>query len=226
MAGHSLYIASTKDDEFIKQLPQPISDDRVGSSSKKDSKDLKIAWRYEDVPQVQSSMATGIKYGHYYDISKTMDLEMVNQTEINYLNVSKSTSTNENKYVFTTKHLSNYISNNNKDIATAVKSGKTLQILRVGLSSIGNPFWQQDNSKQANSAQDIRNFLMSLRITMRKSLAVCCVSIPAMRLYSESDQRTFRQLSDISVYLESFKDGKPNPLFKDYHGMSIDNYLI
>ncbi|XP_061078289.1 elongator complex protein 4 isoform X2 [Conger conger] len=87
VCGHSLYIASAREppDEILQELPAPILDDiasprseeaqgKLGDPDGQDS--MKIAWRYQNLPKVQTALASSSRFGHYYDVSKAMDADM------------------------------------------------------------------------------------------------------------------------------------------------------
>uniref|UniRef100_A0A7N9ARV8 Elongator complex protein 4 n=1 Tax=Mastacembelus armatus TaxID=205130 RepID=A0A7N9ARV8_9TELE len=80
---HELFMAAAQDDpdDILQELPHPILDDVVIhnpveqptlSCKCQDSLDsMKIAWRYQNLPK--STLASSSRFGHYYDVSKTME---------------------------------------------------------------------------------------------------------------------------------------------------------
>ncbi|KAM9554317.1 elongator complex protein 4 isoform 5-T5 [Guaruba guarouba] len=86
VCGHDLFVASAKEhpDSILKELPAPLLDEQrnelgeeataVKSEDFQDS--MKIAWRYQNLPKMEASPTTSTKFGHYYDISKTMSPEL------------------------------------------------------------------------------------------------------------------------------------------------------
>ncbi|XP_051756587.1 elongator complex protein 4 isoform X2 [Ctenopharyngodon idella] len=87
VCGHELFLASARDhpDEIMQELPSPIVDDvaslKIGEGqpqpSDPESPDtMKIAWRYQNQPRVQTALASSMRFGHYYDVSKTMEPEL------------------------------------------------------------------------------------------------------------------------------------------------------
>nr|XP_046240766.1 elongator complex protein 4 isoform X2 [Scatophagus argus] len=85
---HELFVAAAQDnpDDILQELPSPILDDVAVhkpveqprlSCEPQDSLDaMKIAWRYQNLPKVQSALASSSRFGHYYDVSKTMEPEI------------------------------------------------------------------------------------------------------------------------------------------------------
>ena len=45
---------------------------------------MKIAWRYEGLNQVESSFGSNSNFGHHFDLSKHIDVETINSTNITY----------------------------------------------------------------------------------------------------------------------------------------------
>ncbi|XP_038162654.1 elongator complex protein 4 isoform X2 [Cyprinodon tularosa] len=85
---HELFVATAQEspDDILQELPAPILDDVAVakpveqprlSGEPQDSLDaMKIAWRYQNLPKVQSALASSSRFGHYYDVSKTMEEEI------------------------------------------------------------------------------------------------------------------------------------------------------
>ncbi|XP_036442766.1 elongator complex protein 4 isoform X2 [Colossoma macropomum] len=91
VCGHQLYLASARDhpDDIIQDLPLPILDDDVTpnlgellpSADAQPPDAMKIAWRYQNLPKVQTELASSSRFGHYYDLSKRMDSQMLQATQ-------------------------------------------------------------------------------------------------------------------------------------------------
>ncbi|RXM31731.1 Elongator complex protein 4 [Acipenser ruthenus] len=89
VCGHSLYIASSRDHpgDILQELPAPLLDEisntevekelaKAGDSSRETQDSMKIAWRYQNLPKVQTTLASSSRFGHYYDVSKSMSTDM------------------------------------------------------------------------------------------------------------------------------------------------------
>nr|XP_014431908.1 elongator complex protein 4 isoform X3 [Pelodiscus sinensis] len=89
VCGHNLFVASAKEDpaDILKELPAPILDDvhkkqldeeESAVISKQESREsMKIAWRYQNLPKMEVSPAVSARFGHYYDLSKTLSPELL-----------------------------------------------------------------------------------------------------------------------------------------------------
>lgn len=74
----------------VKELPQPCTvppEDDV-SIPTQDVNKMKIAWRYEGLNQVESSFGSNTNFGHHFDLSRHLDSETINNSNITYWNVS------------------------------------------------------------------------------------------------------------------------------------------
>ncbi|XP_053094065.1 elongator complex protein 4 isoform X5 [Pangasianodon hypophthalmus] len=89
MSGHELFVASAQDhpDDIVKDLPSPLQDEdpefKTVSSSNLDQQDaMKIAWRYQNLPKVQTVLSSSSRFGHYYDLSKHMEQDLLQNAKI------------------------------------------------------------------------------------------------------------------------------------------------
>uniref|UniRef100_A0A8C6LFL2 Elongator complex protein 4 n=1 Tax=Nothobranchius furzeri TaxID=105023 RepID=A0A8C6LFL2_NOTFU len=85
---HELFVAAAQDnpDDILQELPAPILDDvaipkaveqpRLPCEPRDSLEAMNIAWRYQNLPKVQSFLASSSRFGHYYDVSKTMEPEI------------------------------------------------------------------------------------------------------------------------------------------------------
>lgn len=83
-------------------MPTPIdappTDDIAQANDELDK--MKIAWRYEGLNQVESSFGVNAAFGHHFDLSKHVDLDVIKQSNITYWNkCSQDTVAGEN-YLF------------------------------------------------------------------------------------------------------------------------------
>ena len=78
---HSLFLASADDrpGEVLMEIPRDANEDRSGESiTDVDNRgDLKIAWRYQNMPKVPSAIPQ-TQFGHYFDLSETISEGKIN----------------------------------------------------------------------------------------------------------------------------------------------------
>ncbi|XP_070549608.1 elongator complex protein 4-like isoform X2 [Ptychodera flava] len=88
ISNHEIFLAAADKDpeKIIKDLPHPLDDDLVKSvyEEREEAGDgaekMKIAWRYEHLPKHQSNQG-GVKFGHHYDLSRTIDEELIKRVK-------------------------------------------------------------------------------------------------------------------------------------------------
>ncbi|XP_036391315.1 elongator complex protein 4 [Megalops cyprinoides] len=240
VCGHNLFIASARDhpEDILQELPAPILDDiastrveegqtKLGDPEGQDS--MKIAWRYQNLPKVQTALASSSRFGHYYDVSKTMDAEMRQTTKCNSfflpdelpINSATEPSQMNEGYMALLRSIQGVIRREGFDGATP--QNKSRNILRIGLHSLGSALWGDDICCKENpsNASSLTTFLYGLRALLRSSLSVGVVTVPSHLIQNRAIMGRVTKLCDTAIALESFKglEGETNPLYKDYHGL-------
>ncbi|XP_068441544.1 elongator complex protein 4 isoform X2 [Clinocottus analis] len=237
---HELFVAGAQDnpDDILQELPAPILDDvaihkpveqpRL-SCEPQDSLDaMTIAWRYQNLPKVQSALASSSRFGHYYDVSKTMEPEIRQAAKCHcfYLpeHPTQSSPTHSpllESYSALLKSLQEVINREGFDVAAPMS--KSRNILRIGLHSLGSALWGDDLSCHDNprNGHALTTFLYGLRALLRSSLSVAVVTVPSHLIQDRALMGSITRLCDNAIALESFKgsERETNPLYKDYHGL-------
>ncbi|CAN8213624.1 unnamed protein product [Coccothraustes coccothraustes] len=240
VCGHELFVASAKEhpDNILKELPAPLLDDSyrkelgdeaaaVKSEDFQDS--MKIAWRYQNLPKMETSPTTYTKFGHYYDVSKKMSPELCQSVKLHsfYLHEElpfepKMKTWNMNSaYARLLQSIQRIISQGGFDGSDPQK--KQRNVLRIGIQSLGSILWGDDVccSDAPEDPQSLTKFLYVLRGLLRKSLSACIITVPAHLIQNKAIMERVTNLSDMVVGLESFigSERETNPLYKDYHGL-------
>ncbi|NWU97003.1 ELP4 protein, partial [Upupa epops] len=237
VCGHNLFVASAKvhPDYILKELPAPLLDDThkteleeaVKSEESQDS--MKIAWRYQNLPKMEASPTTSTKFGHYYDVSKTMSPELLQAIKCHsfYLPEELSsqptikTRTMNSAYTRLLQSIQRVICQEGFDGSDPQKKQKN--ILRIGIQSLGSLLWGDDicSSDTPEDIHSLTKFLYVLRGLLRKSLSACIITVPAHLIQNKAIMERVTNLSDTVVGLESFigSERETNPLYKDYHGL-------
>ncbi|XP_049419055.1 elongator complex protein 4 [Epinephelus fuscoguttatus] len=237
---HELFVAAAQDnpDDILQELPAPILDDvaihkpveqpRL-SCEPQDSLDaMKIAWRYQNLPKVQTALASSSRFGHYYDVSKTMEPEIRQAAKCHrfYLpehptQSSPTHSTMLESYSALLKSLQEVIKREGFEVAAPMS--KSRNILRIGLHSLGSALWGDDLCCRDNprNGHALTTFLYGLRALLRSSLSVAVVTVPSHLIQDRALMGSITRLCDNAIALESFKgsERETNPLYKDYHGL-------
>ncbi|CAG5854611.1 unnamed protein product [Menidia menidia] len=237
---HELFVAAAQDnpDDILQELPSPILDDvaipkpmeqpRLSCDPQDSLDTMKIAWRYQNLPKVQSALASSSRFGHYYDVSKTMDPEIRQGAKCHRFHPSEQHAHSSNthspmleSYSAMLKSLQEVIHREGFDLA--VPMSKSRNILRVGLHSLGSALWGDDlcchdNPKHRHA---LTTFLYGLRALLRSSLSVAVVTVPSHLIQDRALMGSITRLCDNAIALESFKgsEREANALYKDYHGL-------
>lgn len=229
MTGHSLLLVSTDSDpeQLLKELPGPIIDD-PGNDDMQDgepnTEGMKIAWRYRHLPKFQST-PTGIKFGHYYDLTKSMDEDLVETIDVTCagygLTLEQEKSfINNPAYSRILETIQNKI--NIGGFGTGSQMDKR-NILRIALHSIGSPLWGENGGLTSTETYDpaLLRFLLGLRAILRTAYASCLITIPSHLFCDKVFIRKIERLCDTVVEVDSFvgSDKEKNPAYKDYHGL-------
>ncbi|XP_041472160.1 elongator complex protein 4-like [Lytechinus variegatus] len=227
MCGHGLMVASAEEQpkHLLKALPHPVDDDKE-TTQRMDEEKMKIAWRYQHLPQHQLS-ETGQQFGHSYDLNRLMGESRLTTVKTNCFYLpSEKISHHDNSINPAYQRLFSKVESEITEggyslTADAAKSqGVTNRnILRLGIHSLASPLWEVNSIQQ--STVSLCRFLHALRGILRVSLAVCVLTIPTHLYQDESKVRRIERLCDTVIRLESFagSDKETNPVYKEYHGL-------
>ncbi|KAG1959446.1 elongator complex protein 4 [Pimephales promelas] len=236
VCGHELFLASARDhpDEIMQELPSPIMDEvaslktNEGQLIDPENPDtMKIAWRYQNQSRVQTALGSSLRFGHYYDVSKTMEPEL-RQTakchsfyQLQETPVTTESSPLPSPYHALLKSIQTVIRKEGFDGSTP--QSKARNVLRLGLHSLGSALWGDDVCCKENPAHchALSTFLYALRGLLRSSLSVAMVTVPSHLIQNRAVMGRIIRLSDTAIALESFRgsEKETNPLYKDYHGL-------
>lgn len=220
---HPLFIASRdiEPNDLLSDLPALITDPISKPEMHTSDEQMKIAWRYQNLRTVDSSPMDGCSFGHYYDLTKSMDTEIIDKANITKWHEPEM---NEKSYAFENLAYEDLL----KSIARTLKTEKCYmadevdkrKVLRISIGSLGSRLWLCDSEE--NTSKDILKFLYCLRSLIKHSFAVATISVPVEN-YDNYDSFVERMehLSDCAIRLESFAGSakETNPLYKDYHGL-------
>lgn len=164
---------------------------------------MTIAFRYQNLPTTEKQ--TPHQFGHYYDLSKTMSSDDIQNADINYW-TGKNAIEGMLKLILIIFPCSNTLSLGPhtfsnvayhdllQTIKNKIKDGKFFlkdkpdkrSVLRVALYSLGSPLWlpNKKNIHAINRNRDLDMFVFCLRALLRSAFAVALISIPT-HLYDE-----------------------------------------
>ncbi|XP_074660622.1 elongator complex protein 4-like [Tubulanus polymorphus] len=239
MSSHALFVASASDqnsasDLVLKELPGAILDDPGGvnlddnkSSDSVDDDKMKIAWRYEHLPQFQGTIKSH-RFGHYYDLTKSMDAQNLDRVDKTFFEAGDVFRDHDcydrvNNSMNPVYH--KLLTEIKEKITTGgfctAKQSTERNILRIGVHSLGSPLWGETSHGGGSYDASLPQFLLALRGLMRTAFAVCVLTIPTHIFQDAAFTNRLESLCDTAVCLESFtgSEKEKNPAFKEYHGL-------
>ncbi|XP_078536960.1 elongator complex protein 4 isoform X4 [Lissotriton helveticus] len=240
VCGHSVFAASAEHDpnDILQELPAPLLDDLYkGKSDSEETspttfpqESMKIAWRYQNLPKVEVTPVTTSRFGHYYDVTKTISPEMLQSVHSNCFFLPEETIIDLKPavcemtpgYSRLLRAIQSYIQKEGFD-GSCPQQKRTKNVLRIAIQSLGSSLWGDDIccSDPPRHKHSLTKFLYALRCLLRMSLTTCVITVPAHLIQNKAIMARARNLSDTVVGLESFigSERETSPLYKDYHGL-------
>ncbi|KAI5733708.1 hypothetical protein M8J76_014899 [Diaphorina citri] len=206
--GHPLFIATQKcsPQNLAKELMPPVEDsapDHTKSRLSETNDELKIAWRYQNTPQMDSTgnSYSSSSYNQVYDLSQTVSEETLAKADIHYFpeSVDKDQFTYEELY----SAISNLISDRHHVDRPTLKT-----VLRIGIQGIGTELW----------SGNIVLFLYKLSNLIRNSYACVFITLATSCMEPEIVSRC-EHLSDLALRLDTLSSGDRDHYLNEYHGL-------
>lgn len=194
----------------MKEIPMP-SETYIKEEKQSESIDdnLRIAFRYQALPKLDSIQRTNTHNQMSYDLNKKYNPEIIEACKnINFFSFNDYQARKSDKNIFDTII---------DDLQEIVQNSKN-NLLRVCINSLGSPIWYSESF-----STDILKFLVQLKSIVRYNNVVCFLTMPLHLINLVDEQLIFkiRKLIDVNVNLESFDnvDKQTNAVFKQYHGL-------
>ncbi|OMJ20838.1 Elongator complex protein 4 [Smittium culicis] len=227
-ANHKLLVAkpdlNSKTDLL---LPQKISSQNTVAQAPPASKDMKIAWRYNNLAQVDPSISQQ-SYSHDFDLSKNIPLPELQTADINTINLLNLNPTSPYSSLFDS--ISQFVENGYSSLSPN-KPAAIRNVSRISIHSLGSSFFQSSSQK------DILQFFFALKGLLRYSYSTCMITIPATFPANSSSStkssilKRIQSHCDCVIELDSFEGSYSNPTKllssqnntsntqNDYHGL-------
>ena len=177
--SHNSFIASqdTKPFQILSQLPEVANLSKFCDNASSEG-ELRIAWRYKNLKVEDTVSTRNVNFGHYFDLTKNMDKEKINRTEVTLWdgeNIKwKSEAFEKQEYVDLLKSVEDTLS---KGKYLVSDSPEKRNILRISIQSLGSRLWMCE--KEEDTKNDLLRFLYCLRVLLRTSFAVLTITLPA-----------------------------------------------
>lgn len=192
----------------MRDIPVAVENLKETQPENADS-DLRIAFRYQDLPVIDS-VQRGSKSATTYDLNKKYEREKIeSHTKIKYFSYTDYQQLrNENSCAFDIilEQLDEIIKNNPNEL------------LRICISSIGSPIWYSEDF-----VSKLLKFLAILKSIARYNNVICYITMPLHLINIIDNELIYRirRLVDCNINLEAFDnvDKQTNAIFKQYHGL-------
>lgn len=175
------------------------------AQSTQDDPDLRIAFRYNSLPKVNSEKSA--TSGNNYDLSKKYESVKFDGLEnVEYFSYDD--------FLINKKECQGNIFDIIYDKLRKA-SDSSDNLLRICINSLGSPYWYFEGFETK-----VVEFLKKLKsLTRYRENTVCMVVVPIQILETINDNllNHIRNLVDCNINLESF-DENTNPYFKEYNG--------
>lgn len=163
--------------KFVSELPAVVNDAKPDRKPNPEmDEQMKIAWRYQNMKVLDSSLENE-KFGHFYDLTSTMQEDALKTASIKHWHECDSQQRND---MFTNAAYYDLL----RTIQDTLHDGQYLlsetpkerKILRIALHSLGSRLWLSDTDDSSN--HDLCKFFYCLRALLRNSFAVGVITIP------------------------------------------------
>lgn len=214
---------SNPEEDILFEVPAVSSFNEDSKTRKGTDNKMVIAFRYEHLPAGDAKISN--QFGHYFDLSRKMAKENITKVQ-NFTWNGEQQPENIQNPMFTNSLYWDLL----QTIISTIADNKFLltdnvekrSILRIVLHCLGSPLWTIDDKSSEEHVRDIRCFFVHLRYILRKSFAVCVVSVPThftQELKLAFDAHLTHN-SDIVYQLDAFAGTSlaNNPMLAEYHG--------
>lgn len=193
----------------MQDIPMPSENATKEEKQPEPDDNLRIAFRYQALPKLDSIQRAGSHSQMSYDLNKKYPTEKIKErSNIKYFSFQDYQARKNDKSAFDIII---------EDLQILAQNSKE-NLIRVCLSSIGSPLWYS-----SNFSSDILKFLAQLKSITRYNNVTCFLTMPLHLINVIDDQLIYkiRKLIDANVNLESFDnvDKQTNAVFKQYHGL-------
>lgn len=207
-------------------LPAPGIDWSKDDNDQNGSSDMRIAWRYNALPQFDSSIEPSKSMtSPNFDLSRTLEPEIIEKHEIHFW-TGNETSLVPSSQIFSNPKFDSLLNFIHAQLKSTRYSRESTSVLntenfpRIFIQSIGSPLWYSENLES-----DLIKFFTLLNSFVKNSTAVCLVTIPAHLLetvFFKSTHTIARIYNscDFVIELKAIcSHDEIKSVFKDYTGI-------
>ncbi|CAH8636793.1 unnamed protein product [Heterobilharzia americana] len=208
LSGHGIFYGATETfDNLLCKLPGVMTS---VDETKEENLDLKIAWRYKNLSNIENSSPSTSSLGHHFNLSIPMDA-VTRMTEINVPSFHFQPDSK--------KSLQINLSNLCQELIKFQCSAKApSSIRRIVLNSCGSPLWGHCKDTQ-QFYKAMLNFFATLRLIIQNSSCTVFVTLPTLKL----PPGLFTRISHYCDYVfqvQGLSDQiQTNPVYSEYDGL-------
>ncbi|XP_025160491.1 elongator complex protein 4 isoform X2 [Harpegnathos saltator] len=161
---------------LISELPAVVNDSDSQAKAI-NLEQMEIAWRYQNMRVVDSSPTGSQVFGHFYDLTKSMQHEVLEQADIKEWHQDDLEGQNSMFENIAYADLLHTIQKTLHDGKYSVnETPEKRKILRIAIHSLGSRLWLCNRIN--SSHRDLLKFLYCLRALLRNSYAVGLITTP------------------------------------------------
>ncbi|CAM9471119.1 unnamed protein product [Lampetra fluviatilis] len=226
-SGHDLYVASadTHPDDIIQELPAPVLDEppagRGGPCGRaSDAEGMEIAWRYQNMPKVETAPAAGATLGQSFDLSRTMGAELRAGARVHTFHLPAHPPLARTATPHGVDAVPGYSALLRSLAHVTQDPAYDLSPPQPPTPAPTPPAAPPPTPRAANAA--LPRLLLALRSLLRSSLCVAVATVPAHLRQDDAWLRRVERASDSVLRLESFAGsprGDVHPLYREHHGL-------
>lgn len=166
--------------QLVSGLPAVVDSDEYTTNRNNIDEPMKIAWRYQNMKMVDSTPTGGQKFGHYYNLAKVMQQDLLERADIKQWQNNEETTSNKNSKFENVAYTDLLCT-----IERTLREGQyflskapdeKIKILRIAIHSLGSRLWLGNTEK--DSHRDLLKFLYCFRALLRQSYAVGVITVP------------------------------------------------
>ncbi|CAH8627053.1 unnamed protein product [Schistosoma bovis] len=208
LSGHSIFYGATETfDNLLCKLPDHMTST---NEIEEEISDLKIAWRYQNVPNTKNVNSSVSSLGHHFNITIPMNAT----ARISEKNVSTCYFQPDSKKTLHT----NLFSLIQKLIIFRSNTKVSSGIQRIVINSCGSPMWGYCKDTQ-QFYRNMLNFFATLRLLIQNSHCTVFVTLPTMKLPPGLLTR-LSHYCDYMFRVQGLRDQiQANPVYSEYDGL-------
>uniref|UniRef100_A0A915ANS0 Elongator complex protein 4 n=1 Tax=Parascaris univalens TaxID=6257 RepID=A0A915ANS0_PARUN len=199
--GHNLFVASPSTDpsDVVSKLPEKIEETsrEIAERSTLVDEPIKIAWRYANVPKVNSSLANR-RSKTQFDLTKTMNISSLKSCNISKYPLEGSSRASYSELWIELRRVLSLQKYCSLHSTTGDSSSVDRSLLRIFVQDFGSPLWEDSHLAL--------KFLAHIKAALNDRYAVLMLSMNSTAVDPHLKERIY-SYCDVGFILEAVEDG-------------------